>query len=1368
MEYAIKNNEILYHDKNNIKKVRQIFNTHGLQLPAPLNMSNSNNSISKTDMKVNEIAKESPKSDTQFSISSNKNDKNKQKKTYTHDDAKQITRELISGISPGAKLMNESKIADKIYKDMNNPNILEGGTAVELAEKIVNNAYFEVYDAESVEKASDLIELFDKHIKKKYNLESIRAELSEQFGARIAGNIIKNYGNPNGLDVNGIAEFKNALGENGVNIEKSMNAAEIFADTYKAVKNAHETVTGDKVMLKESANKKELNAFVQKLIKLFQMSYDTHGSETKLYKDMKALQDKYSNLKHEFEEHKNFNELRANVFNHVRLFNEWHKKGIGVDYLKGDLIFDNLAKSLGKVISRGEIRSSNVSLIIKNLKQFYTVERLDIDADMQVIADIQELDKEMEGMDNRLKNNLTMHQLTLLNRVLGGMRTYLLHADSISRNGERARISELSQRGVETLQNTKRLGKRGKIGFFLRKLRGIVDPTCYFALLENCDNNGVLQMLYDDLKIAESNQRATVIDFMKPFDKFFQDNKEYRKSLANEIDFAGKKVSRDSALYAYMLSKRDQAKPALYGYTNAQGKYYEGGGFNYRNRRGEVVEIKVTKEDMERLERSLSKEDWQFIKLAEEFFQEKASAVKKETDIRLLGYTNIIEDTYYVPIMRDKSSIAKKVSDTRDFIADVQNICNMSFNKVLAPNARNTINLSGLFNVIVSHAELVSVYANMSEAMRNFDRVLMRNINQGTPNGSTLSMQSELEKLDSHAIKYITDLMQDLQAAGRQKHNAVIDYLRNGYIKSVLGFNPKTILSQFAGFGFAAVELSPKSIAKGNAMKFDQDAYNKYSAYGRSREYNKTSVRAEGVTDKIGKVGNFATKGIQFADELMMHRLWNACLAEVESKQGVKLGTEANYIAGAKLYEKMARETQSNDGMSEKSAWQRSENVIVRTFTMFKSDAVKQLSRLVQTFAGWQYAAAKYKINKIAETAQALKQARRKFIRTVSAAALSNAMYVAVALLFNCILGGKDDEGSKMDGADYLKQFGAGMAESFFGLFPIVSDIYNKITSGYEIENFTYSMLNDLTDGVYNVGKLVAKAVSGEIVTEQEAVLSIKKFMYSIGSIFGIPLRNMEKYPKMIVGWISPSAVIKYDSLFYPIKTSALNSAIADKDDISGKAIFQTLFTVDKLGGELSDAAIDKMYKLYAEKHLELPRSVPKRITYTDSDGNEQTKVLTAKEYAEFKNEYAKASEEVNKLVKTTKFMTMGKKQQGEAIRRIYDYYYSKLRSKYIGNIKPNTAAIVAKLFDVSTMSVLMTKANAIESDKYSNGKAIPNTRKRKILSMIQQFSLTFEQKQLVLLLLGYAPSNPRAIQRLITNKNLSKEEKSYLLDKLS
>ncbi len=82
-------------------------------------------------------------------------------------------------------------------------------------------------------------------------------------------------------------------------------------------------------------------------------------------------------------------------------------------------------------------------------------------------------------------------------------------------------------------------------------------------------------------------------------------------------------------------------------------------------------------------------------------------------------------------------------------------------------------------------------------------------------------------------------------------------------------------------------------------MKTDYAAMDKYCDYARVRNYEKGVVRAEGVIDKVGKVGDIFTKPIQWTDRAAIGKIWNACQVQIERNDGHKIGTVENMQAAA-------------------------------------------------------------------------------------------------------------------------------------------------------------------------------------------------------------------------------------------------------------------------------------------------------------------------------------------------------------------------------------------------------------------------------------------------------------------------------------
>lgn len=1303
--------------------------------------------------------------DIKFSLKANK----AQNKAYTHKDADAMVRGVIKLISDNetVKIRNAKEISDEFYRNINN-GMDEGAAAVIVSERIVDEAYTEHYDPTSVERAGDVIEFYNKHIAKKFNLDSINAELKEIFGGNIA-TVKRVAHNADGLDVAKISEMANAMRELSIDIDSKATPAEIFTAIYNEYRDSKEIEKGYKQSVKDSKTAKERNALVQKLAKAMLFAFDKYGSETKLYKRVKELSDTIESLKNYNRTERAKEKSRANIVDEVRLFKELSRRGISAQIIK-DSVTDSLIKIISRIVSRKDINVSNLAAATEVLRNFYTEERIGGDYDLTHRQCIDILSNELANVDKRTKD-LTAYQLDLADKMIKNIRHYIRTAENITRDGKNESARELGQKADDAIRQDEELRNKYKVkNVFIklfRSLRGIVDPKCVIGMAEGGRKDGVIGMLYDDIKKAETNQLAMQIEFMEPMDNFFKENKGYAKRLSKSYTIGKTEITFDDAIAILLVSKRAHASATIDG-VDYGGVHYQGGGFSYELDNGKTVYIDVSRSDIERIEKSLSELDLDYIDILEEFYNKKARKAKKETDRIIIGSTTVVDGEYYYPISRADEMIAKKFGDSRDLINNVQNYENLSFNKHVVANARNPIKLRGSLEVFTEYAKLMSAYATMTQALKNFSKVMSINLNAGIPGARIKTLRSTLKETAPFMEKYMDGLLQDIQGTGRQKTSKLLSKMRDGYIKAVLGANVKTWFSQWAGVPAAMTYLSPRDMAKGFAMHVTKEEFIKHSKFGKAHIYNQSAVRSEGIEQKIGSVGDFFMRPIGFSDKWMHIGYWQSCRYAVQRMYGHELGTEANYRMADELYEKVARETQSTNVMSERSAMQRSESEIMRTLTTFASDAQKQLSRIVEGSVSYIYAQMRYKEGLI--TKQELRASRNQLVRSASSFALSNAVYVAIGLLFNALLLKRDEEGKKWDAEDYAKAFGMGMIESYAGLFPIFRDMFNKVASGYDIEHFSYSMINDLVDSTVGVYKLVENRIKGEDVTLADALKTLRQSLYSVNAFLGMPTKNIAKYAKMIVGWFDEGALYKYNSLFYPAKKSALNAAIEEKNDRLSESIFGVMLT-ERGYGEISMTAQKKLLELYTAVYKDgisvIPSNVPNKVTWKDGNGAEQEKDLKAADKAVYRANNAKAAKDIEKLLKSGEFSSLSKKEQADAVKKIYTYYNALSKAKVTENEEINTQMLLASLLSVEDMAILSVKNASLVADKYANGKIIPDSKKRKLLKLLNTFGLTFAEKELVRVILGYSPSNPKIIKQTIRHSSLTSEEKAYLLGKI-
>lgn len=78
------------------------------------------------------------------------------------------------------------------------------------------------------------------------------------------------------------------------------------------------------------------------------------------------------------------------------------------------------------------------------------------------------------------------------------------------------------------------------------------------------------------------------------------------------------------------------------------------------------------------------------------------------------------------------------------------------------------------------------------------------------------------------------------------------------------------------------------------------------------------------------------------------------------------------------------------------------------------------------------------------------------------------------------------------------------------------------------------------------------------------------------------------------------------------------------------------------------------------------------------------------------------------------------------------------------------------------------SELGAVIEEKNANGKNFSERKKRKLLKLLNTFGVIFAEKELVRVILGYAPSNPKTIKQTIRHSSLTSEEKAYLIEKIN
>jgi hypothetical protein len=78
---------------------------------------------------------------------------------------------------------------------------------------------------------------------------------------------------------------------------------------------------------------------------------------------------------------------------------------------------------------------------------------------------------------------------------------------------------------------------------------------------------------------------------------------------------------------------------------------------------------------------------------------------------------------------------------------------------------------------------------------------------------------------------------------------------------------------------------------------------------------------------------------------------------------------------------------------------------------------------------------------------------------------------------------------------------------NLIGGLPVIRDVYSAVFDGYDLENFAYSVVNDIINGFPKLVKSIVDWFNGGDPTAISR--SFKSFVYSVGQLTGIPIRNI-------------------------------------------------------------------------------------------------------------------------------------------------------------------------------------------------------------------------------------------------------------------
>ena len=1294
---------------------------------------------------------------------------------------------LVSGIlsdeniSFRAKIRGKSRaeVMDFLFEQMNKE---QGNgrlnTALQAADYILNHAVVqEELDSvgrEEYARMMDIITGVESYRRKFKFTETEKADLKHMFDKGYPS-LLRAWSSEDGMMPSRIlAELK----DSGITVDSASDVeSDIFADLLGQYQNAKQAIKqwNESVLLNTVGDKRMLTTLKSDMAREILKAFETTGEKSAYRKEVEARQEAISKMLE-----KNRAKLDASR-KRSRSEYQLYRSGIDLEQRlkrnqRSNKLFQDagvreIANAAVKLAKPRNVRNPVAVLsFAKAMQDIYSPKNplLAIygEADKKTgeyentyynpeVGDalnrLTQIDAEVYRRGKKVKNKyLTDAQVIDLQTVVSGIDRLYREYDTVYYQGKRVGLTETAQQGVDNLlwieKNRNKNGKKwyaplkNFIGGYLRET---VSPLVVVRNLEMHDPNGVLSKYYEEVVRGDLNTRTMTANLMDTFEKFYKENKGYQKALAREtVKFMGFEMSKAQAITLYCTMKSEHARLG-----------FETFGFTYEDKNGNLVETGAIKNyDIKILYNAFNETDKRFISIVEQFFNETSRKIKTETDMRVIGSTNVLED-YYFPILRDRKQRGSNVGDMRKAMMNtLETVNNISANQNRIEHADGRLDIYDVTAIIERHAVAMATYANLYEPIQSFERVLNARVGQIDENGK-LIRQTEttigelMEKLYPGFRDSFTKLFGDIQGV-KASREGVWDTVGKGiekaqglYASAVVSGNIKTAMlppmSMFAAGSLIDMKYLSRSLTMNNTKETRKASYaemEKYSSVIKGRYYDRGAIKARTVQDSVRGLISVTGKGIEITEKFMINKLWSACKLQTSEQFGLAFDSDENCRAAAKLFDKVVTETQSQYVPSMKSSLARHNNVIVRGFTQFKSDGQAMLGSLYDNVRGYFDLKERKKAGQNVDAE--LKAAKKRAARSIPSIA---AVCVGVAIITQGMryLFNNDDE----DDETPVKNIAMNTLNSMMGMFPLVGDVYSVFAEGYDISNMTLDALNDGVNGI----KAMTSLIGNDNATQADVARATRKALYGVGHMAGVPVRNLTNLTTGVIRRISKPAMYGYDSIFSGEKYSEdLQRAVKRGDDKMAEAITKVMFRRKKTGAYNQDT-LDEVLRLYKAGYDKkvMPGGIPDDLTRA------QRKT--------FLNVYGKSDADVQKLIESDAYKAFDDEQKASAISSLYRSWRAYAEYQATGETDDKSALL----------SEVMGADKFGEARAYLSGlkaKEDSETPKGGWRSTIQKglkgMGLTSDEQALMLYAAGYhSASDLSAFLRVLNAKNLTKEQ---------
>lgn len=928
----------------------------------------------------------------------------------------------------------------------------------------------------------------------------------------------------------------------------------------------------------------------------------------------------------------------------------------------------------------------------------------------------QELERIVARLDNDKIGDLDIGALQDLYKAAVGLRQEFYNRNHVIGDEEARLFSELyadSKEEINSAPGGYSKNPADKV-FNLEQLT----PMNYLERMAGWNPDSAWYSMAKQLEAGERNERAYIVQANALLADWLEENEEwvlrsdgqgkdavwYEVEVPEllELGMGDKPVFGDSVkvwmtpsmkVHLYLESKNyDNLRHMVGGRTFPDKELYSDGKRQEAFAQGKT--IRLAPETVKKLVSDLAPEERELAALLERYYNQFAAERINKVSNALYGYDRAVTKNY-APIYTNSNYNQKEIGKFDQTAEGVGNL------KQRIRGAKNpSYNLSA-YDAFERHVDQTARFVGMAIPARNWKTLL----NWRERNDSMSDVITH--KWGNESLKYITDLLTDLQGGSPRKAQFQIssftDKLWSNYISAVFGANPSIVLKQLGSIPLGGAYLGMNNVpSPGQIANIDRELISRYTSeldwrlMGYATPETKQLKDHPNWTQRNSFFRNvFGGGAITGMDGWAASTLWPWAENKVRREQPeLEVGTQEQIDAGqSPFYKAVAAEfdnavnrSQSMSDTLHNARIRKSDNAVLRTLTMFKSDAAQTYNAFRQTIGEAQYYKRKGADSKTQRVARAATGAA--FLAWIINAAWTAGVNFLVNLAKKKGANYRDDE-DELTAHSVLGNMASDMLNGMSGVVILGEELAGAIGSAitgerwYGLDTPGIEQLNDTLESLINSGNSIKRLLGDAInigqqggdvlayLNEHRADLAggIKEVAATAVTYFpGLPVNNVEAYLAGLLSWTFPSLSTSYEDLFETPDKASLSG-------LEGDALVTRV--EDILASRLEDVsepAAQTVATLYAAGYTEaLPSGIPNQVTVTDDKTDtSETVELDAYQQQFFGQVWTETvGRAVNELVLMPEFEAASPEDQAKMLSQIYRFANETAKAETVEKYSP-------------------------------------------------------------------------------------------------